>query len=301
MAVPYDYYRIFYYVAKYHSFTRAAKILMNSQPNITRAMNNLESALGCQLFFRSHRGTALTPEGKKLYAHVQIAQEHLQAGEAEIMNDNTLQSGHISIGATEIALHNYLLPILSDFRIAYPGVHIQITNHSTAEAIKAIRSGLVEFAVVTSPADISTPLKEYPLKTFQEILVTGSHYHSLIDHPLSLKELSDYPLVFLGHNTKSFEFFDKIFQKAGAILEPAIEAATADQILPMVRYNLGLGFLPKSFAADAIKEGIIFPVPLKEEIPPRQICLVQDQSRPLGIAARQLKKMLFEQSDTNHS
>ena len=85
----------------------------------------------------------MTPEGKKLFAHVQIAQEHLQAKEDEIRNDNTLPSGHISIGATEFALHNYLLPILSDYRIAYPGVHIQITNHSTKEAIRAIRSRLV--------------------------------------------------------------------------------------------------------------------------------------------------------------
>ena len=297
MAVPYDYYRIFYYVAKYRSFTRAAEILMTSQPNITRAMNNLESALGCQLFFRSHRGTTLTPEGEKLFVHVQIAQEHLQAGEAEIMNDHTLQSGHISIGATEIALHNYLLPILSDFRIAYPRVHIQITNHSTTEAIKAIRSGLVELAVVTSPADISTPLKEYPLKTFQEILVTGSHYASMIDHPLSLQEVATYPLIFLGRNTKSFEFFDKLFHKEGVSLEPAIEAATADQILPMVRYNLGLGFLPESFAADMIKEKVIFPIALTEAVPSRQICLIQDGSRPLSIAARKLKEMLFECSD----
>lgn len=55
MAVTYDYYRIFYYVAKYSSFTRAANILMSNQPNITRAMNNLESQLNCRLFLRSHR------------------------------------------------------------------------------------------------------------------------------------------------------------------------------------------------------------------------------------------------------
>lgn len=36
------YYKIFYYVAKYHNFTKAARALNNSQPNITRAMNCLE-------------------------------------------------------------------------------------------------------------------------------------------------------------------------------------------------------------------------------------------------------------------
>ena len=35
--ITYDYYRIFYYVAQYKSFTRAAEALHNNQPNITTA------------------------------------------------------------------------------------------------------------------------------------------------------------------------------------------------------------------------------------------------------------------------
>ena len=62
--MPFDYYRIFYYVAKYKSFSKAAKFLHNNQPNITRCMNIMESELGCTLFIRSHRGIKLTPEGE---------------------------------------------------------------------------------------------------------------------------------------------------------------------------------------------------------------------------------------------
>ena len=76
MEINYDYYRIFYYVAKYKSFTQAANILMNNQPNITRSMNNLENQLGCRLFIRSNRGVTLTREGEKLYKHVTIAYQH---------------------------------------------------------------------------------------------------------------------------------------------------------------------------------------------------------------------------------
>lgn len=64
MDITYDYYRIFYYAAKYCSFSKAAAVLMSNQPNITRAMNNLESQLGCKLFVRSNRGVTLTVEGK---------------------------------------------------------------------------------------------------------------------------------------------------------------------------------------------------------------------------------------------
>ena len=50
MDVNFEYYKIFYYVAKYHNFTKAAQALNNSQPNITRAMNCLEQQLNTTLF-----------------------------------------------------------------------------------------------------------------------------------------------------------------------------------------------------------------------------------------------------------
>ena len=53
MNVNYEYYRLFYYVCKYHSITRAANVLRMSQPNVTRALNRLEEQLGCKLLVRS--------------------------------------------------------------------------------------------------------------------------------------------------------------------------------------------------------------------------------------------------------
>ena len=70
MYISYDYYRIFYYVAKCGSFTQAAKILMSNQPNLTRAIKSLESELGCTLFERSNKGVRLTEDGEKLYENI---------------------------------------------------------------------------------------------------------------------------------------------------------------------------------------------------------------------------------------
>ena len=81
MDISYDYYRTFYYVAKYKSFTGAAEALLNSQPNITRTMKKLEKELGCTLFVRQRHGIALTPEGEKLYAHISVAFEHISYGD----------------------------------------------------------------------------------------------------------------------------------------------------------------------------------------------------------------------------
>lgn len=293
MAVTYDYYRIFYYVAKYRSFTKAAQILMNSQPNITRAMNNLEQELGCRLFLRSHKGVTLTPEGERLYEHVRIAQEQLQAGEAELTSEKALESGYVSVGVSEVALHELLLPVLREFHLSYPGVHIQITNQSTLEAVASVRKGLVDLAVVTATMGVEKSLKELPLKKYQEILIAGPYFEELRSRILHFKELSDYPIISLGRNTITHDFYGKFFAEHGCILQPYAEVATADQILPLVKHDLGLGFLPRSFAEESIRKGEVFEVRLAEAIPARYICMVRDKNRPLSMAAQRLEKLIL--------
>lgn len=77
MNVNFEYYRIFYYVAKYHNFTKAAHTLGSSQPNVTRAMNCLEQQINTTLFVRTNRGIQLTPEGEKLYTHISAAMSQI--------------------------------------------------------------------------------------------------------------------------------------------------------------------------------------------------------------------------------
>lgn len=146
MYISYDYYRVFYYVAKYGNVSQAAKLLLNNQPNLTRTIRNLESELGCPLFSRTNRGMKLTPEGERLYAHVRIAFEHIEAGEAELTEARNLQTGTVYIAASEVALRCLLLPVLKQYRLLYPGVHIRISNHSTPQAIAALKDGAADIA-----------------------------------------------------------------------------------------------------------------------------------------------------------
>ena len=60
----FEYYKIFYYVAKYENLTKAATALKTSQPAVTRTIHKLEGELGCRLFTRSKTGMKLTPEGR---------------------------------------------------------------------------------------------------------------------------------------------------------------------------------------------------------------------------------------------
>ena len=76
------------------------------------------------------------------------------------------------------------------------------------------------------------------------------------------------------------------------MLRPDIEAATTDQMLTLVKSELGLAFVPEPMAADLLARGEIVQLHLREIIPQRFICLVHDHHRPLNTAARKFQKML---------
>ena len=293
MNITYDYYRIFYYVAKYQSFTLAANALYSSQPNITRSIKRLEFDLGCTLFIRSNKGVELTPEGEKLYSHIKVAFEHIQAGEEELSLEKTLQSGLISISVTEIALHCLMLPVLKDFHKTYPGIRIKISNHSTPQALYSLKVGLSDIAIVTSPVDVSRPLKVIPLKPIKEVAVCSLYFSELAGKELTLEELTNYPLISLEKQTKSYEFYSNYFVKYGLTFNPEIEAATTDQVLPMVKNDLGIGFVPMEFIENDIDKNNLLVLDIKEKIPPRNICLVTNTERPSSIVTRELEKNIL--------
>ena len=211
MDVNFEYYKIFYYVAKYHNFTKAAQALNNSQPNITRAMNCLEQQLNTTLFIRTNRGVQLTPEGERLYNHVLSAMEQFQAAEEELADSSGLSHGSVAIGASETALNIFLLDKLKSFHMTYPGIRLKLYNHSTPEAIEAVKSGKIDFAVVSTPAEVDSPLKQIMLMPFQEILVGGTTFTALGSQELSLREVKNYPMISLGRETMTYKFYNSVF------------------------------------------------------------------------------------------
>lgn len=290
MDISYDYYRIFYYVAKYGNVTQAAKALLNNQPNLTRAIKMLEGELGCPLFIRNNRGMKLTPEGERLFRHVRIAFENIEAGEAEILESRNLRTGSVYVAASEVALHCVLLPVLKKYRALYPGIRLKISNHSTPQAIDAIKNGIADLAVVTTPTLPSAMTQEITVRKFHEVAVCGTAFPELTGRRIGFAELLRYPMISLGAQTKSFELYSQFFAGEGLCYQPEIEAATADQILPMVKMDLGVGFVPEEFLAGA--EGFSV-IETEKPLPGREIRIVKRHEQALSVAAKELERLIL--------
>lgn len=206
MYINYEYYRVFYYAAQCGNLTKAAALLQNSQPNLTRAIKTLEAELGCTLFSRTNRGLILTPEGEALYRHIRVAFAEIEAGEAAVTQSRTLERGSVFLAASEGALRCLLLPVLREFRARHPGVHLRISNHSTPQAVAALHETTADFAVVTTPAALSPSLTQTRVRPIQEVPVCAPEFSVLLDRTVTLADLAAHPLITLGAGTTSHDF-----------------------------------------------------------------------------------------------
>lgn len=170
---------------------------------------------------------------------------------------------------------------------------LALLNHvSTPQAIRALGRGLVDLCVITTPARLESTMRRTLLMPFQEILIAGRDFEFLQGRRWALKELQQYPLICLGSETMTYAFYNQFYLSNNLVLQPDTEAATTDQVVPLVKSGLGLGYVPQNFAKDALAAGDVFTIQLKEEIPTRHVVLVQDGGRVPNAAAREFARML---------
>ena len=109
----------FQMASRLRNITRAAERLRVSQPNITVAIKKLEAELGIQLFDRSQKQLALTPEGAVFLNRVELALRNIQDAVLEVNDYKQLQKGTIKIGVPPM-MGAYLFPrIFSSFQRRY--------------------------------------------------------------------------------------------------------------------------------------------------------------------------------------
>lgn len=292
MDINFEYYRIFYYVARYGNITKAARALGSSQPNVTRVMKLLESQMNCRLFIREARGVGLTQEGELLYTHVEIACRHLWEAQEEIGRQSASGGGTAEIGATETALYLFLLNVLRGFREKYPAIRIRIHNHSTPEIIRRLTGGRLDFAVITTPFEVPGAFSRVRKMEFREILTGGTQYEALGREPMRLGDMKQYPWIGLGRGSATYELYKDFFIRNGIDREPDMEVATSGLMLPLIENNLGLGFVPEELALPLLEQRKLVRIPLESDLPERSIQIVSDKGRGRSLAAETFYKYL---------
>lgn len=187
-------------IAELGSMNKAAAELLMTQPNLSRAMMNLEEELNIRIFTRNNKGVVLTENGKQLYQYART-----------ILNQMELIEGIALREATPLlSIASY--PMVSISRLASQvynrhkgeNIKIQLLERRLQRVIETVESGEAELGVLLYNSAQSKEVKHMLHYKNMEYNYVGTDtwyanigpYSPLYDREeVSAEELLHYPVV----------------------------------------------------------------------------------------------------------
>jgi DNA-binding transcriptional LysR family regulator len=252
--------RVLVAVARCGSVTAAARALNYAQPSVSHHLARLEAETGTKLIQRAGRGIRLTDAGRLLAERAAEVIGRLDAAENELAAYTGLRAGRLRLAAFPSALGTIVPAAAALLREQQPGVDLRLTEAEPPEALRMLRAGYVDVALVfrysaetpeSGPGededngiDLTEGLRERLLLTEPVHLVTAAHgsAHGGAEPPAELAGYARHRWIAGCDRCRA----NLLRQCAQAGFTPKIAFTTDDYIAvqALVAADLGVSTLP---------------------------------------------------------
>jgi DNA-binding transcriptional LysR family regulator len=140
--------RVLVAVARHGSVTAAAHALNYAQPSVSHHLARLEAETGTKLVQRAGRGIRLTDAGRLLAERAAEVIGRLDAAENELAVYSGLRTGRLRLAAFPSALGTLVPSAAAMLHERHPTVDLRLTEAEPPEAVRMLRAGYVDVALV---------------------------------------------------------------------------------------------------------------------------------------------------------
>ena len=225
------------------NLTEVANALHTSQPGVSRQIRELEEELGIELFVRAgKRLTGLTEPGVHVLPIVErllLECSNLKKAGAEYMAQ---QNGLLSIAATHSQARYALPPAVQEFRSQFPNVKLHLHQGSPKQVAEMLLSGEVDVAIATEALSDYPDLVTLPCYRWTHAVIVPPG-HALLDMPLTLQSLMQFPLITYDTGFTGRTHIDQAFAQHQLAPNIVLTAMDADVIKTYVALGMGVGIV----------------------------------------------------------
>jgi DNA-binding transcriptional LysR family regulator len=150
--------RVLVAVARHGSVTAAARALNYAQPSVSHHLARLEAETGARLTQRSGRGIQLTDAGRLLAGRAEEILGRLDAAERELAAHVEQRHERIRLAGFASALATIVPAALSRLAAGHPGIDLLLAEAEPPEAMRMLRAGQVDVALVVRHTQDGTPV-----------------------------------------------------------------------------------------------------------------------------------------------
>lgn len=226
------------------NLTEVGNALFTSQSGVSKHIKDLEDELGVELFVR---------KGKRLLGLTDPGQELLEFVDRILLDASNIKNlveqyskrdeGQLTIVATHTQARYSLPKVITEFKKAYPKVHLKLHQASPNEIVTLLLSGEADIGMATEAlADVSK-LDSFPYYSWHHAVIVPRGHPLEKVRPLTLKALAEYPIVTYHEGLTGRAKIDKSFLDAGITPDIVMSALDADVIKTYVELDMGIGII----------------------------------------------------------
>ena len=258
--------KVFYFVAKNLSFTRAAEALFISQPAVTMQISALEKQYGLRLFSRKKNELGLTEAGEVLFTYAEKVMEIACEAESALFNLKANPYGTLRVGTTKTFARYLLMPYIIKFQQAYPRVRIQLDEGSSEEMTLGLLYGRNDIAVVGRGAPLENRLEAIPFPAHETdplVLVIPPGHRFAGHNEVSLEEVAEEPLILREKGSGTRHVILRHFEEKGISPKILLEAGNVGFIKDLVGQGAGVSIVGLISVQEEVSRGELQAIPIE--------------------------------------
>lgn len=229
---------------------RAAERLNITQSALSHQVKNLEEQAGVELFVRRSKPMKLSAAGLRLLHAAERILPEVAALEAEFAGLVAGRSGRLHIAIECHACFEWLLPVLEQFRRAWPEVDLDIRPGLAFGALPALEREEVDLVISSDPEE-TRGVRFVPLFDYEPVLVAAA------GHPLAAKtfveaaDFVDQTLITYPVPHERLDAFTELLMPAGVVPAAIRQVELTAMILILVAAQRGVAVLPDWVVRDS--------------------------------------------------
>jgi DNA-binding transcriptional LysR family regulator len=275
-------------VAQARSMGKAAQRLNTTQPAVSRAIAELENAIGVRLLDRSRQGVEPTTYGRALLHCAATVFDDLRQGVRNIQFLSNPTFGEIRIGGDETIMAGLLSTVLGRLRKRYPGISIHLVHMaSLTDQYRELRERRIDlvFGRLGSKIEIENDFETQILYQDQIVVVAGPRSRWSSRRKIDLAELANESWGLPSSDTHGGSLVLEAFRAHG--ISPRGAATGSPHLLLSL---LSRGPFLVTVPASVLQFGANFPrfkvLPVELPVPPWPVGVITLKNRAISPVAQ---------------
>lgn len=257
-----NYLRIFYYVAKNLSFTKAARDLCITQPAVTAQIKAFENQINLKLFKKKGRKIFLTTESDVLLGYAEKIFKHEKETEKAIADLKELKRGELHLGAAKTYARYFMPFLMSSFLKSYPNIRINLSEGSSRDMIDSLLSFKIEIAVIAK-TDTNSDIRFIPFSREELVLILSPNHRLTRKKHIDFIELAQEPIIMKETGSGTRNRVNELFSRSHCSPNILMETSNAEFIKQLVQRGDGFSFLLRQAVDAELQENKLVSISLK--------------------------------------